>query len=77
MVVASGTKANPLKHAIDVSQTGNHLPVPVSERDVAQQMKPGPTPPRELAVCLGPLWPEPGMPLVVVPSDHRIVRELR
>jgi TetR/AcrR family transcriptional regulator, regulator of autoinduction and epiphytic fitness len=38
LYAAFGTKANLLKHAIDVTLAGDHLAVPMMERDFAQQM---------------------------------------
>ena len=51
LYAAFGTKANLLKHAIDVALAGDHLPVPMMERDFAQQMIAEPDPLQELAIC--------------------------
>ena len=50
LYAAFGTKANLLKHAIDVALAGDHLPVPMMERDFAQQMIAEPDPRQELAI---------------------------
>jgi AcrR family transcriptional regulator len=50
LYAAFGTKANLLKHAIDVALAGDHLPVPMMERDFVQQMIAEPDPRQVLAI---------------------------
>ena len=50
LYVAFATKANLLKHAIDVSLAGDHLPVRMSDRDFVRQMRAETDPRRELAI---------------------------
>lgn len=50
LYAAFGTKANLLKHAIDVSLAGDHAPVPMIERESVQQMIAEPDPYRVLAM---------------------------
>jgi AcrR family transcriptional regulator len=50
LYAAFATKANLLARAIDVTLAGDHLPVPVAERDFAQQMRAEPDPRRVLAI---------------------------
>ncbi len=50
LYAAFGTKANLLKHAIDVVLAGDHLPVPMMERDFVQQMIAEPDPCQVLAI---------------------------
>jgi AcrR family transcriptional regulator len=50
LYAAFGTKANLLKHAIDAALAGDHLPVPMMERDFARQMIAEPDPRKVLAI---------------------------
>jgi AcrR family transcriptional regulator len=50
LYAAFATKANLLARAIDVTLAGDHLPVPVSERGFAQQMRAEPDPRAVLAI---------------------------
>ena len=50
LYAAFGTKANLLKHAIDVILAGDHLPAPMMERDFVREMTAEPDPRRVLAI---------------------------